>query len=536
MRKHFLSIITGLVIVAFLSSCGGGGGGGGGGSSSGGSGGISNVSITVGGSGQTAKVSANKNIFFAKAERFLKKLLPNSAIAGIPSSVSRIVIAISASDMKTITDDFPVPSGITEITKTYSVTNGSSRIFTISEFDSSGYLVYRGETTASLNGGAVDLPVNVKTRDNALTDWFERFRQVLNKKPNLTAADLDPFFSATYGIDNGYDRTQEINDYLNPNEGPPTDIKKITGFSGLTAGPIGNGKYEVKGKALFDDGSYAYLELDADFTVAYEDNTFKLKGNGYYSKVEITAESHIWTNLIANWYIPTNPWNISADPSYKSGLSIDIKDRGGRASNTKYAVVKGPGLPANGVTGTRVSGKDYTSLDPSFQDSSIPTNKGSFYVMTDGNILSIPDNSIYTVTIKDVNNNILETRSVRLPRRPFTVSELSSGNYFMNLTKINGNTPASSYNYISAANIGSTLTFEFSKPTAFSPIWLEAELNYWDGGYGNTADKDVTLLLTKNSGSITTTAPSGWTPYDAHLKLQAEDPNNRVLVYHWLFQ
>src|SRR5208283_2218315 len=161
MKRHYLKILSiSFLILVLLSSCGGGGAG----SSSSSAGGSSSmVSLTVGGSGQTASLRIEKNTLFAQAQRWFNDMIKtDEVIAGIPSDVSRITFTISAPDITTISKTDAV-SGQSSITETFSVSNGNNRLFAITAYNASGTAVYTGSTNASLNGSAVTLNITMAT-------------------------------------------------------------------------------------------------------------------------------------------------------------------------------------------------------------------------------------------------------------------------------------------------------------------------------------------------------------------------------------
>jgi hypothetical protein len=144
--------------------------------------------------------------------------------------------------------------------------------------------------------------------------------------------------------------------------------------------------------------------------------------------------------------------------------------------------------------------------------------------MSDTTIGSIPDNSIYTFEFYDANSALIETRTKKIAKRPFMTSELTDGHF---------PTFGITSHSLSAANIGGTLTFTYTKPTAYVTAWLYAEL-YFSSNSGSTQYyKD--LLLNQSSGSITSGAPS-WTPTYGHFSITAGDEFSRTVRIRWMFQ
>jgi protocatechuate 3,4-dioxygenase beta subunit len=164
MKMHYLKILSiSLLFLILLAACGGGGGG----SSSVSGESSSLVSLTVGGSGQTASLRIEKNTLFAQAKKWINDLIKaDDVIAGIPSNVSKITFNISASDMTTITKTDSV-SGQSSITETFTVPNGNSRHFAVSAYDSAGTVVYTGSTDTDLSGSAVTLDISMTATTTA---------------------------------------------------------------------------------------------------------------------------------------------------------------------------------------------------------------------------------------------------------------------------------------------------------------------------------------------------------------------------------
>lgn len=150
--KKLLLIILVLALLAININCG---------SSSSGSNGSSLVSITVDGGGQSASVKIEKNTLFAQAKMFVRNLIKSDfAVAAIPSNVNNILFTISAPDMTTITRNVPV-SGQSSITETFTVPNGNNRHFLVEAMDSTGNVLYKGETSAYLDGRPITLDIDM---------------------------------------------------------------------------------------------------------------------------------------------------------------------------------------------------------------------------------------------------------------------------------------------------------------------------------------------------------------------------------------
>ncbi|HBO83926.1 MAG TPA: hypothetical protein DD641_02910, partial [Deltaproteobacteria bacterium] len=325
---------------------------------------------------------------------------------------------------------------------------------------------------------------------------------------SLTAADLDPFYATNYGINDGFDRTQTIEDEVSDFQGW---TKTITSANLTIEAISGSADYTINGIAYMSDGSSGFWEEGV--IVTNEGGLWKFKGNGYKSEIDLEANTDRW---------------IKADTTVQteSGFDIWIEDVGNLGLQS--AKVTGAGLPAAGITLSKPANEPVElRLDTQYQYvPQIPTDGWNFYVMSDAAIGSIPDNSIYTIEVYDANNALIETRTRKISKRPFMRSEVTDGHF----PTIGGIT---SHN-ISAANIGGTLSFTYAKPTAFLTAWLNANLNFWDFS-GNSAWYDTDLLLNQSSGSIISGAPS-WTSTQGQFSISAEDEFRRGVSIHWMFQ
>lgn len=342
----------------------------------------------------------------------------------------------------------------------------------------------------------------------AIQTIFSQFATAINKGASLTLADLEPFYATNYGINDGFDRTQTINEEWSDFQGW---TKTITSANLTIEAISGSADYKINGFVYLSDGSFGFWEEGV--IVTNEGGTWKFKGNGYKSEIDFSAETERW---------------IKADSTVQteSGFNSWIEDQGNYGLQS--AKITGPGLPAGGITLSKPANEPVElRLDEQYQYvPQIPTNGWNFYVMSDSAIGSIPDNSIYTIEIYDA-TGLIETRTRKISKRPFMRSELTDG-HFPTFGGIISHS-------ISAANIGGTLTFTYAKPTAFLTAWMDAGLNFWDSS-GNSADYWRDLLLNQSSGSIISGAPDTWTPTQGHFEMSAEDEFARETSIHWMFQ
>ncbi|MBI5098214.1 MAG: hypothetical protein HZB30_03110 [Nitrospirae bacterium] len=328
---------------------------------------------------------------------------------------------------------------------------------------------------------------------------------------NITSGDIEQFFAADFGISDGLDRTQTIDGFESPSL---IDLGyKITSIDINQKGKDGD-KYIIGFKAHFTDGTISGPSNDWYFIK--EGISWKLTGNGFKSEPRMTAESDKW---------------INADGSIRieSGINCFINDNG--KWGLQKAVITGPGLPVGGITLSKPQDEpDRLLLDEPYR-SDIPTHNRYLYVMNDKIIKKIPNNAVYTVKIYDINNNTpIETREITILKRPFKRSELKrkKPSYF---PKLNGITS----HELSAAGIGDTLIFSFTKPAAYKVNAMEAVLNFWDYS-GNSKRHEKELPLTVNYAGIESGNPALWTPLGGRLSLEAIDNYDRSVLLQWMFK
>ena len=370
-----------------------------------------------------------------------------------------------------------------------------------------------GSTTAATIGSAATV-TNVPSTQTVtdlqdIAAMLSQYATALNKGTSLTAADLDPFYATDYGINDGWNRTQKINDELS--EGPTSRGLTISEIKNLVIEEKIDSDYRISGIAYFSDGSTGFPE--EGFIVTKEDAAWKLKGNGFKSEPDI--------------YFGTIAW-VKTDNTrqLESGIFLDSEDVGNLGLQS--AVITGPGLPENGVTLSKPQNEPtHLWLDQAFQNYTIPTDNWSFYVMSDTIIDSIPDNAEYTITFKDTINTVVETRTFKLPKRPYKRSEITDGHF-----ATTPETTAGTASHKLSDYIGKTLNVTYAKPTAYITAEMELELNYWDNTM-QSAWFDTYLLLNQTSASVTTTTPA-WTPQQGFIGLQAHDIFGREISGRWM--
>ena len=359
--------------------------------------------------------------------------------------------------------------------------------------------------TDTISATEVTTTQTTTTDIQAIQTMFSNLVTAINKGASLTAADLEPFYATNYGSNDGLDRTQTITNQVSDFQGMTNTITSIN----ITIEASGT-DYKVNGLAYFSDGSSGFGEEGV--IVTKEGGTWKLKGNGYKSKINFRA------NTLRR---------INADNSVQTenGLRFDIEDVGNLGLQS--VKVTGTGLPAAGITLSKPATEPvWLYIDTQYRNSSI--NDTHLYAMIDAAIGSIPDSSIYTFEFYDATGatgNIIETRTRKIAKRPFMSTELTDGHF---------PTFGITSHSLSAANIGGTLTFTYAKPTAIVTTWLNAYLDFHDNSV-NSAWYSKDLLLNQSSGSIISGAPS-WTATQASFLLEAQDEFKRDVWIRWEFQ
>jgi hypothetical protein len=370
-----------------------------------------------------------------------------------------------------------------------------------------------GSTTTTTIGSAAQV-TNIPSAQTVtdlqeIATMLSNYATALNKGASLTPADLDPFYATNYGINDGLDRTQTIIDEI-------TDIPTSRGktFSTITNLVIeekyGNGDYRISGVAYFQDGSFGFWEEGLIMTK--ENGTWKLKGNGFKSEVNINFETIAWRKM-------DNTVQI------ESGIDVggEVEDRGN--FGLQSAVITGPGLPQGGITLSKPQNEPVNLyLDQAFRNCTGPTDNWNLYVLSDTDIDSIPDNAVYTITIRDAGNAVVETRTRTLLKRPYKRSELTAGHF---ATGHATSHKLSDY-------VGKTLSVTYAKPTAYVTAWMELSFSYWNYS-GNSARFDYELFLNQTSTSVTISTPA-WTPQQGFICLQVDDAYKRTIKNRWMLE
>ncbi len=388
--------------------------------------------------------------------------------------------------------------------------------------------------TTNVSGGTLDttsIPTPA-TVAQALTDMEAIAAQatalmtVINSKgASATSQDLDPFFAgdAVFGINDGIDRAGEIAVYLDKLAKNLPAGAMMTGARTSLIGESG-GKYTVGITTTFSDGTVYSTNPDGNdsFFFAFDGNAWKLAGNGYKS------------SFVRNPFCAASYRFILSDGTSQTatGLALSAGDVGGYDLQT--ALVKGPGLPADGVTIAKPAGAGTIDLVPYYPQTPYRiTGVTGFwpftdvYALDDAALAAIPDGAAYTYTFYDSKGATVETRIMTLPRRPLKSTELADA-----CPTLGGQTSHG----LSSVQLSSALAFTYAPASwsGFSAAAVRGSLQIWDAS-GDSGCLAIALPMNQTSSSLTITQPSGWTPTAALLDLTVADVFNRQMHAQWIF-
>lgn len=491
------------------------------------------MTVCGGCSGSGTAGSSRVTVSFGQTAKASKTVFAGSTTAtsggGLPSIVKKVTITVTAPDITTITRVINIAPGQSVVADSFTVPNGTGRVFTVIAEDNYNNTPYKGTATADLSGTAVSLPIAMVEDVNAAITarLYLYFKDTIEAKgAALTVADLDPFYATVkFGINNGQDRTGTVSFETN-------DYKRGFLAKGMTALTVtatpsaaSAGQYIVTGKGTFTDGSFGFP--DDGFVMVKENGEWKITGNNYRAKIDLRGMATQW---IAG---PTSQ-------RVETGLLVRVEDRGNLGLLS--AVVTGPGLPTGGI----VLAQDplfpqMLKLGNTYQATPIlPTMQNEMYVMSDATLSGITGKPVYTTNIYDSNNVMVEQRTFTLPTRPWLRSELTAAHFpaFSGTPPISPVSAATDGHYLADARVGGTLGYRVGLPTAFAPSWFDTALNFygWDtlGKNGFYLNQD--LLLTDTSASLITAPIMPEVALGGSVSLNAEDfDNKRKIMTVWLF-
>ncbi len=320
-----------------------------------------------------------------------------------------------------------------------------------------------------------------------------------------TAAEIEAFIADndTFGIENGLDREEFIQDVLDDDEElSPAPIEDVEIIS---VQPAANGKM-ITIKIKYEDGSYELHTLRA----VKQNGIWKYAGNNMLYELEIAPRT-------VKAFYPDNHTETY------SGLHADVYDMAG---GIDYVTVTGPLLPA---AGTKMIRNTYGGDAFIFQAADNGTAGGglrlfdkSVYPFENDNITALADNSTYTFKAYNANNMLLETRTLTLPVRPFTPAEATDGYFLRPTTEI-------------SSVVTDYKTADFSavmaKPSAMHPVFMRATFEASDGYMLHDFFEKALPVNTAQHNLTFGTSGMTFTPLHGSFSSKAVFANGRETLY-----
>ncbi|MES2973580.1 MAG: hypothetical protein V4757_08215 [Pseudomonadota bacterium] len=188
-----------------------------------------------------------------------------------------------------------------------------------------------------------------------------------------------------------------------------------------------------------------------------------------------------------------------------TGLTFEIKDDGARGID--YAIVKGPGLPVEGVLYVNfTSNNSFGAATGTYAGEStqkLHMNGHNQIPLGDGAIGSIPDNATYTVELWDDGTTtgnmgddvLMATYTAKLGKRPHLSSELTTASFAVI-------TAPSAANLTAFALAGGSQLVTWTLPAGASAV----ELHYFRSSVSFNGDNtSIDLAAAATSGTLTMT-------------------------------
>lgn len=149
------------------------------------------------------------------------------------------------------------------------------------------------------------------------------------------------------------------------------------------------------------------VEGPENFKMVKKNNVWLMQGNQRIAQAQIEVQSNLSIN------------SGSTTPQIQTGLFLNIQDRGGKGISK--AVVKGPGLPAAGVTLINDIASNRFGI----------TNPGDGFVsMDEATVSSIPETGAsFSIELMNAANAVLATYTNTIKKRPFKPSELTTASF-----------------------------------------------------------------------------------------------------------
>ncbi|QAR32964.1 nuclear transport factor 2 family protein [Geovibrio thiophilus] len=384
---------------------------------------------------------------------------------------------------------------------------GREYVFSVSAYGVRDLMLCSGSDTATITANQ-DTEINLTCKfDNETTlraSLYEIADFFINDN-DRTPEKIEAFIAdnATFGIENGLDRAAFIQDALDDDgEFIPAPLEDVE-IADIQ--PAAYGKI-LKIKIKYEDGSYEFHTL----RVVKQNGVWKYAGNGFLYELDIAPRT-----LTA--YYPDNHTETY------SGIYADVYDMTG---NISYITVTGPKLPAAGTKMIRSTyGGDnfiFQAADNGTAGSGMRLFDKAVYPIDDDNITGIADNAAYTFKAYDSNGTLLETRTLNLPVRPFTSTEVTEGHFLKPITAISG---------IVTDYKTTDFTATLSKPAAEHPVFMRATFEAGDNyAMHNFFEKALPVNTSLHSLTFSTSSVS-FTPFSGSFTAKAVFENGRETLY-----
>jgi hypothetical protein len=347
----------------------------------------------------------------------------------------------------------------------------------VTSFD--GSLVASGQVTA-LDANAANMPAPSSTA--ALRDIQTRlteYAQLLRAKgAALTSADVDGFYSPSYGLWNGYTRSQfvawEAEVMYRIDTHPVNNLSHLVPVTG-SCDPASD--CTVLARHICDDGT---IGLKWYYRLVKENGTWMIMSNGKLSYIELYPQ--------AARTIKTDGTIVT-----ENGIRMWLFDMKTGNNSFGYATITGPGLPAGGVTLTKMPLRNDFALDAAHQA------VGQFWPQIyykELDIDAIPNNGKAEYTVRMYSDaartNLVEERIETMAKRPLKNHQVTDA-HFGTFTP-----PATGHSIAPFQGTG-TWTFNFTPPTAFNYSSVRVRTAFWGDGQISRKQKYKNPSLTATS-------------------------------------
>jgi hypothetical protein len=385
----------------------------------------------------------------------------------------------------------------------------------VTSFD--GSLVASGQVTA-LDANAANMPAPSSTA--ALRDIQARlteYAQLMRAKgAALTSADVDGFYSPSYGLNNGYTRSQfvawEADIMYRVDTHPVNNLSHLVPVTG-SCDPASD--CTVLARHICDDGT---IGLKWYYRLVKESGTWMIMSNGKLSYIELYPQ--------AARTIKTDGTVVT-----ENGIRMWLFDMKTGNNSFGYATITGPGLPAGGVTLTKIPLRNYFALDPQHQAA------GQFWAQIYYKELDIdaipPNGAEYTVRMYSdaARTTLVEERIETMAKRPLKNNQITDAHFGTFAP------PATGHSIAPFQGTG-TWTFNFTSPTAFNYSSVRVRTFFYGDGQTFHKNKFKNPALTATSIDCLYDARNYQGGYytNGSLDLWYHDAYDRYISTHYMLE